>query len=352
MNVLILRRNIGDTWTTINDWFCYGFERAGHAVTALNIPHWGSHRFNDYPSLTRTNLYRIRKLLSRQTFDLAFILHGGGYWSTEMLRELKQASVATVYYNPDDPMLFNAVSCHIAPYVDHVLTFPKVVDRYKDELGIDAIPFFYCVDPDVEYGEAPTTREKNDYASDIVLTGNIDVCRKKKRGDYLIALHEASVGSVALYGPPPRHPSEKIQAIYKGTIDDNKMNNSVMRSSKIVFHYTQELQDEEWHLSIPDRYQSVSGRIFDGAAAGRLVMTNYFADLEKAFEIGKELVTYEGIDDAIEKARYYLRHGDERKKIAAAGKKRALHGHTVMDRIKQIEAILAQTVIGGCQNKE
>ena len=306
----------------------------------LNIPHWRSHAFNDYPSLTQTNLYRIRKLLSREVPDLAFIIHGGGYWSGEMLRVLKQAAVQTVYYNPDDPMLFNAVSRHIAPHVDHVLAFPKVAECYQRELSIQAEPFFYCVDPAVVFGDEPDCGEKKAYESDIVLTGNIDANRKKTRGDYVWALHEAGAGTVAFYGPPPRYPSEKLMSLYRGSIADNCMNNRVIRSSKIVFHYTQELEDEERHTSMPDYYQSLSGRILDGAAAGRLVMTNYFADLEKAFDIGSEVIVYDSVDDAIRKARYYLTHAKEREKIAAAARKRALTDHVVEQRVKQIENIL------------
>ncbi|MBA7507592.1 hypothetical protein ES706_06312 [subsurface metagenome] len=46
--------------------------------------------------------------------------------------------------------------------------------------------------------------------------------------------------------------------------------------------------------------------------------------LGQVFKIGKEVIVYHSIEEAIELIRYYLRHDDERKKIAAAGYKRTM----------------------------
>jgi len=249
-----------------------------------------------------------------------------------MIMDLQDAGVRTIYYNPDDPMLFDAVSKHLASVCDHVLAFPKIIPTYKEELGIDAIPFFYCVDPVIVKEGAPIDALK----SDILLTGNIDMNRKKTRGEYIHALHKAQIGTVAYYGPNHLREVSYLRDIYRGELSGNEEHSHVVNSTKIIFHYTQELTESDYRETIPDRFQSVSGRVFDGAAAGKLVMTNNFADLEKAFEIGAEVVVYDDIEDAIEKARYYLLHDEEREAIARAGQKRALRDHTVMERVETI----------------
>lgn len=64
--------------------------------------------------------------------------------------------------------------------------------------------------------------------------------------------------------------------------------------------------------------------------------------LGQVFEVGKEVVVYHSIKEAIELIRYYLKHDDERKKIAAAGFKRTMEDYKrlntfcqAMDKVKK-----------------
>lgn len=334
--IIIFRRNIGDRWTTINDWFIWGFRELGHTVIPVNIPYLGAHTYNPLPSVTMTHHYRLMKMIERYEADTLFIIHGGGYWTKEMIEDSQARGLKVVYFNPDDPMLFKPVSCFIAPFCDLVLVFPKVVELYKRELGIEAQPFFYCIDPAVEKGPVPDKKEKERYQTDILMTGVINSARKKTRGEMLSRLSGSGAGKVAFYGPKTVDLPEDLKSIYRGEIVDNRVHNLILRSAKIIFHYTQELLPEEAGAYMLDGFQSVSGRLLEGAAAGSLVMTNYFVDLEKAFCIGKEIVVYESIEDAIEKAGFYLRNDDKRMAIAAAGQKRAMNEHRAIDRARFI----------------
>lgn len=337
--VLIARRNTGDAWTTINDWFIHGFRQAGHHVVPLHIPYWGAHAYNPCPSITMTNRIRLNHALDKYNPHMVFIIHGGGYWTKEMIEDIKQRGIHTIYFNPDDPMLFRPVSRFIAPHCHTVLAFPKMVETYKQELGIEAHPFFYCLDPDIETGPAPGDETRQKYAADILMTGIINNHRKKRRAELLQGLHDAQIGTVAHYGPPSTDAPPEIEHLYRGQIADNKVHNLILRSARIVFHYTQELLPHEQGHYLPDAFQSLSGRLLDGTAAGCLVMTNHFEDLELAFQPGQEVVVYKDAGDAVEKARYYLQHEDERKRIAIAGQKRVLAQHAVGQRIKQIFSI-------------
>ena len=77
-------------------------------------------------------------------------------------------------------------------------------------------------------------------------------------------------------------------------------------------------------------------RVFEALACGRFLLTEDVPDLHRHFVDGKHLVTFKTIDEAVDKARYYLEHDDERNAIAEAGYQEFLAGHTYMHRAKEI----------------
>ena len=68
--------------------------------------------------------------------------------------------------------------------------------------------------------------------------------------------------------------------------------------------------------------------LFDFAAAGGLVVTNYFPAVEEYLQFGKELVGFESTDDLLRKVRHLLDHPDEAERIRRAGRERVLREHT------------------------
>jgi len=68
--------------------------------------------------------------------------------------------------------------------------------------------------------------------------------------------------------------------------------------------------------------------LFDFAAAGALVFTNRFAEVERYLAYGREIVGFDSTADLLEKARYYLDHPQEAEAIRRAGRERVLAEHT------------------------
>lgn len=60
-------------------------------------------------------------------------------------------------------------------------------------------------------------------------------------------------------------------------------------------------------------------RVFDVLGCGGFLITNYQAEIPEYFEIGKDLVVYESIEDLKQKVLYYLEHDDIREEIARNG---------------------------------
>ena len=80
----------------------------------------------------------------------------------------------------------------------------------------------------------------------------------------------------------------------------------------------------------------IKGRTFEVPACGGFLLDGKAAEIEEYFELGKELVTYDDVDDLIEKTRYYLEHDSERVAIQAAGTARVHAEHTYRHRFEDI----------------
>lgn len=83
--------------------------------------------------------------------------------------------------------------------------------------------------------------------------------------------------------------------------------------------------------------QSIEGlntRTFDIPACGAFEMVDYKKNIERHFEIDKEIVTFRNINEMKNKIDFYLKNDGLRKTIIASGKQRVLNEHTWVHRIK------------------
>ncbi len=92
--------------------------------------------------------------------------------------------------------------------------------------------------------------------------------------------------------------------------------------SKVVFN-----------ISIKD---DINMRVFEALATGSFLLTNDIPTLHELFTDGVHLVTYKTLDEAVEKARYYIAHDEEREAIAKAGMAEVLAKHTFKHRVLQV----------------
>ena len=82
--------------------------------------------------------------------------------------------------------------------------------------------------------------------------------------------------------------------------------------------------------------RTVNQRLFDVAACGAFLLTDWMPDLEEYFEIGSEAVCYESAEEAVELARYYLGRKRQSEKIAGAARKRVLAEHSYTHRMSAL----------------
>ena len=88
----------------------------------------------------------------------------------------------------------------------------------------------------------------------------------------------------------------------------------------------------------------LKGRDFEVPMSGGLYLTEHHEELLPFYEIGREIVTYTGFDDLLEKIRWLLSDPDAAEAIRRAGRARALREHTWemrFDRVFRVLGVLA-----------
>ena len=77
-------------------------------------------------------------------------------------------------------------------------------------------------------------------------------------------------------------------------------------------------------------------RVIDVLGCGGFVLSNYQEELMEYFNVGEELIIYDNIEDLFYKTKYYLKHEDERKKLALAGFQRVKRDSTFRERLRKM----------------
>lgn len=91
-----------------------------------------------------------------------------------------------------------------------------------------------------------------------------------------------------------------------------------------VDYYTQmpkvfALSDINLNISLKTIRTGIPLRILDVMGCGGFMLSNYQEELLEWFTPGEDLVMYESLEDLVEKVEFYMRHEEERKRIAANG---------------------------------
>lgn len=87
------------------------------------------------------------------------------------------------------------------------------------------------------------------------------------------------------------------------------------------------------NITIKDDHPNM--RDMEVLGTGSFLLTNWTPSLDEVFKDGVHLVTFKTYDEAVEKAKYYLEHEDERDKIARQGYEESKK-HTYAKRIEEI----------------
>lgn len=136
------------------------------------------------------------------------------------------------------------------------------------------------------------------------------------------------------YAQPPLDKSSPIMQRYKGQawgIDMFK----IFAQSKIVINRHTEKIGKHYESKYANNM-----RLYEATGMGAMLITDFKENLGELFKIGKEVETYNSLEELVEKINYYLKHDEEREKIARAGQERTLKDHTYEQRAKKLLEVI------------
>lgn len=96
------------------------------------------------------------------------------------------------------------------------------------------------------------------------------------------------------------------------------------------------LQRTRIGINIHNSTGPINFRTFYLPANGVMQICDNKSHLGKVYELGVEAIGYDSIEEAVELTRYYLEHDDERRRIAAAGWKRAITDYNEVACFKRV----------------
>lgn len=102
-----------------------------------------------------------------------------------------------------------------------------------------------------------------------------------------------------------------LDACNYGRVDYNSQMPLVFAASRINLN-----------ISLRSIHSGIPLRVLDIMGCGGFVLSNWQPELAEYFAEGKEIALFESKEECMEKISYYLAHEEERKEIAAAGKRK------------------------------
>ena len=85
-------------------------------------------------------------------------------------------------------------------------------------------------------------------------------------------------------------------------------------------------------------------RLFEGTAMGCLVFSDKKIGLDKLFNINKEILTYDNIENLLEKIKKYLKNDKKLTEISKNGQNRTIIDHNYKKRIKVLDNLIKENL--------
>jgi spore maturation protein CgeB len=246
-------------------------------------------------------------------------------FTPESLKELKEFKIPSVFWFVEDRYLFPYWK-EYAPLYDHffVIQSGEFVDELK-AFGVRNCHYLpTAAHPSIHRQIDLTPAEKEFYGSDLSFMGagyynRHQTFLKLLDFDFKIWGTEwnlaSPLGRIVQKQGQRLTPEEYIK---------------IFNASKININ----LHSSPVHESVNPHGDFVNPRTFELAACQAFQLVDYRSQLPELFEIGKEIIVFDNVNELRDKARYYLDHPDERKTIAQLAQKRVLSQHTYRHRME------------------
>jgi spore maturation protein CgeB len=356
MNLIVFGLTVSSSWgnghATIWRGLCRALGARGHRVTFFerDVPYYAAHRDQPDPAGCDLRLYAdwasVRAAAAHAVAgaDVAMVTSYCPDAEAASRLVLDSAVPVKAFYDLDTPVTLDRLargehvdyvpSCGLAPF-DLVLSFTggRALDALADVLGARAVaPLYGSADPEAHRPGAMDETRRSDlsylgtYAADRQAALDrlfLEPARRRTQRRFAIA------GSMyprdfpwlpniyyLAHMPPPDHPS---------FYSSSRFTLNITRGPMAAMGYCP------------------SGRLFEAAACGTPIVSDWWEGLDEFFEPGREIVIARGTDDVL--AAIDLDEG-ERRRMAAAARERALAQHTAGRRANELIDIVEGAAAG------
>jgi spore maturation protein CgeB len=273
-------------------------------------------------------MHALRKLLSAGDIDLTISTHDYLNYEEVSFIKAKTRSPVVLWY-PDPIWSFQRHMFLNAPYDLMFFKDPYLVDLIRSKLRKQVLYLPECFSP-TSLGPVELSEEdRKTFGADICTAGNLYA--------YRVALFSnLSDFDAKIWGlPAPRW-------LELGSVSRSVQNRFVAHSAKAKAFRGAKIVLNTLN---PAEIWGTNVRTFEICGAGAFQITDRRPGLGQLFEIGREIVCFDDVDDLRQKVTHFLSADDERREIAEAGLKRATAEHTYTHRLK----LLMETVSGCSQ---
>ena len=235
----------------------------------------------------------------------------------ETIKEIRKSGVITALFFIDFMDHWELIK-RMAPAYDYFFSQDHVIlKRLCEELGLrNSFYMAHSTEPMAD----PFINRENQY--DISFIGQYNSQQYPNREKYLQSIGDLDLN---IWGTEGWAKTPLAKLFHGRSIGDQRYD--IYSHSKIVL-------DINWDLML---VEGLSNRSFEIAGCGAMFMTDYVReDIKRAYTENKEVVLFRDEQELREKIKYYLKHDDEREKIAQAGYQKTVANHTYNNRMKQL----------------
>lgn len=270
--------------------------------------------------------------------DYALIMKGVGF-KTKWSEVLKKRGIYTILWHPDTDIPVWLIP--LIRSVDFCFTMAEgMIPQWKASGARQVAWLSEGVEPAFFEVDALTDADQRFFGSDIVFVGNIDSSNGYLSRRYKLKRVLREGFRLKWWGPRLGRKLINVPVIlsslgraYGGRFVYGPEFAKVALSSKIFLAF-----DRETNIRL-----SMSERMYMAVGCGAFYMCEAVEGIESVLVPDKEIVTFKGEEEMIEKIRYYLPRESERRAIARAGQARVLREYTYQKRLEQMFRIIKGT---------
>ncbi len=307
----------------------------GHQVRPVCLApytHWGGRyggaafrRLQWGPPLWLANRALVRAARDFRP-DLVWVDKGPWIHARTLRRLRRGGACRLVHYTPDAAFVFNR-SRHFdraASVYDLLITNKRYeLDHYRDHGAREVVHLPSGFDLELHRPLRLSPDEQQRFACDVAFIGIYAPGRER----YLAPLVARGV-DLAIWGNGwhDRCRDARIRGCYRGSALSGDDYARGLAGAKIGLGLLSPL--------VPDRSTTRSVEI---PACGTFLLAERTEEHQSLFEENQEAALFDGEDELVEKVGYYLEHGAERRRIAAAGRRRCLEsGYSYQHQLRSL----------------